>query len=442
MTTGSHWTPSPGEKVAGRYEIQGEFGAGGIAEVWEGYDTQQSRTVAVKHILFDSRNFRESPATIRSLFEREVETLKKIRDAGGHPNIIDLYDIVSYNNTKLVIVEPVAGRELDHQDVSVSSDEAREIAIELASAMGFLHKNEIIYRDLKPDNAMLRSDGSPILIDFNTAKQIENDRRAGQFCPSCGTGVELHEKVCPDCGETFEAGNETQIGAGTNSPYKPPETTEARAHVRQGPWSDVYSLGKILHFLIDDYSTGVPVASKSGPQDFGVDCPNYMDEIIRRSTRRNTDDRYSNAEVFKLVLENRDPDPPAKATLKRLETDNIWEIAPGDTVGRKGAAGPDATIALSKSDDYISAVQVQFRLNDDNNWVLHDQSLNGTYIQRGGGWQRILCAQGRQRLKQKGQDHTDRHGNVPPEQTELGREAVIALVNPQYDITFEFKKQI
>lgn len=442
MTTTAHWTPSPGERIGNRYEIRGELGKGGIAKVWEGYDLQESRTVAIKHILYSSNNYQQNSETVEDLFEREIESLEKIRSAGGHPNIIDLYDVISHRGTKLAVVEPVEGQELDDPTVDISPEKARRIAIELADAMAYLHKNEIIYRDLKPDNAMLRRDGSPILIDFNTAKQIEDDRRAVQSCPECDTEVNAWDSVCPTCGEQFDEGDDTRIGAGTNSPYKPPETTEARVHLQQGPWSDVYSLGKILHFLLDDHGAGVPATPDSGPQDFGIDCPGYVDEIIRRSTKENTDERYNNAQVFRIVLENRDPDPPAKATITRVETGDSWEIEPGDTIGRKGAAGPDATIALEKDDNYISAVQVQLEIDQDNNWVLHDRSLNGTYVQQGNGWQRVLCANGRQRLKQKGSDATDRHGNTPPEAVELGSTAVIALVDPQYNVTFEFERQL
>ena len=442
MTAQSYWTPSVGESVAGRYEIRGKFGEGGIAKVWEGYDTRQSRTVAIKHILYSSDNYRKNEELVESLFEREIEALQKVRDAGGHPNIIDLHDIVSHNGTKLVMVEPVDGVELDDSNVNPSPNEARRIAMELADAMAYLHKNEIIYRDLKPDNAMLRRDGSPILIDFNTAKQLEENRRAGQYCPSCGEEVNVWDSVCPNCSEQFGEGDDTVVAAGSSSPYKPPETEKAQAHMQQGPWSDVYSLGKILHFLLDNHGSDAPPPPDSGPQDFGVDCPDYLDEIIRHSTKANTDERYNNARVFRLVLENRDPDPPAKAEVRRLETGNSWELEPGDTIGRKGATGPDATVALQKDDSYISAVQVQFRLDGNNNWVLHDRSLNGTYVQEGSGWQRVLCQEGRKRLNQKGSDPRDRHGDVPPEQVELRREAVIALVNPQYDVTFEFEAKI
>lgn len=439
MTT--HWTPSVGETIAGRYEIRDEFGKGGIAQVWQAYDTQESRTVAIKHILFDSENYKRSSDTMESLFDREIESLKKIRDAGGHPNIIDLYDIVTQNGTTLVVVEPVEGEELE--DVSLTQNEARQVAIELADAMGFLHKNEIIYRDLKPDNAMLKSDGSPVLIDFNTAKEVEKDRQAGQYCPQCGEEVDTWERVCPDCGKQFGQGGDTKIEGGSNSPYKPPETAKSLEHMQQGPWSDVYSLGKILHFLlIDNDRSTVPPPPDRGPQDFGVDCPDYTDEVIRRGTKKNTDERYNNAQVFKLVLKNRDPEPPARAELRQLETDETYDIEPGDTVGRKGAAGPDATITLERDDSYVSAVQVQFSVDQNNNWILQDRSLNGTYVQRGGGWQRVLCEQGRKRLKKKGESPTDRHGDIPPEQVQLGREAVVALVNPQYDVTFEFKSKL
>jgi len=91
-------------------------------------------------------------------------------------------------------------------------------------------------------------------------------------------------------------------------------------------------------------------------------------------------------------------------------------------------------------ENYISSVQVEFTTDADGNWVLKDRSLNGTYVQRGSGWERILCEEGRQRLQRKGRNPTDRHGNIPPEEGQLGDQALIKLVDPSYDVTFEFER--
>jgi len=306
--------------------------------------------------------------------------------------------------------------------------------------MAFLHTNEIIYRDLKPDNAMLKTDGTPVLIDFNTAKEVDSNISASLVCPACETPVSASDYICPSCDEAFDKAKDTRIEG--NNRFKAPESTNQKAQFRQGPWSDVYSLGKTLHDLIIDGD--VPPVDNRGPQDFVDSCPDYMNEIIKRATKTDTGKRYNNAKVFKLVLENRDPDPPVTAKLIHVQENREYEIQPGDTIGRQDADGPEATVTVQdpEKNSYISAVQVEFDSDQTGNWALKDRSLNGTYVQRGNGWERILCENGRSRLQQKGLDPTDRHGNIPPEKGQLNDGALIKLVDPTYDVLFEFKKVI
>jgi len=438
MSSESHWIPAPGDVVGGRYEIRSALGEGGIVKVWEAVDGNDGKTVAVKHIRFDSENYRRVPHEVENLFQREVEALRTVRSAGGHPNIIDLYDVVSERGTQFAVVEPVEGEELESHSGAFTPNEARRIVIDVAEAMAFLHTNEIIYRDLKPDNAMLRDDGSAVLIDFNTAKKIDTDVTSDLDCPSCGVAVEVSDWQCPSCGETFDDSKDTLLGGGSR--FKPPETTSEKAQFRQGPWSDVYSLGKLLHELVVE--TRAPERHERGPHDFNDDCPAYIHEIITRATTEDTGKRYNNASVFKLVLENRNPEPPMSARLIHAETGDSYEIQPGDTIGRRGTAGGEATIAIDdpRDQNFISAVQVEFNVDDNGTWILKDRSLNGTYVHRGDGWERILCEGGRRRLQRKGRNPTDRHGNVPPEEGQLGDEALVKLVDPSYDVTFRFER--
>lgn len=438
MSEEQYWIPSPGEVVGGQYEIQSQFGEGGIVTVWEATDRTNGKTVAVKHIRFESDNYVRLPGEVENLFQREIEALRTVRSAGGHSNIIDLYDVISERETQFAVVEPIGGEELEDHRNALDPEEARRIVIDVADAMAFLHTNEIIYRDLKPDNAMLRGDGSAVLMDFNTAKEIDGDASAGLRCPACGVSVDVTDWQCENCGETFDESDETLLGGGGR--FKPPETTTEKAQFRQGPWSDVYSLGKLLHELLVD--TRAPKRDGRGPQDFNDDCPDYMHDIITRATAEDTGARYNNARVFKLVLENRDPEPPMSAELVHAETGASYEIQPGDTIGRQSSGGGEATITIDDPHDqnFISAVQVEFNTDENGDWVLKDRSLNGTYLHRGEGWERILCEGGRRRLRQKGRNPTDRHDNIPPEEGQLGDEALIKLVDPSYDVTFQFNR--
>ncbi|MFB6141271.1 MAG: serine/threonine protein kinase [Halosimplex sp.] len=406
-------TPTAGDLVVGRYELGEVIGEGGFAKVFEATDRRTGEAVALKYPNFEgSQNDRDVVATY---FEKEAETLEAIRAAGGHPSIMSLQAVTEDRGTSVLVVELVDGYELDDairrtgplEDVG----EVRQIGIDLCDAMSFLHENEIVYRDLKPDNVMITHRGgtvTPVLIDFNTA-----------------TGFSADDD--PDAVE------ETTIVG----PYKPREIAEAdQTDMRQGPWSDVYSVGKILLYLLKGT---VPRKDGVDPRDFGADCEPYLAEIVEKATRTDYGDRYRNATAMKRVLEARDPTPPPSASVRYTQAGETYTVFPGDTIGRRRADGPGSSIVVEDEGEYISTVQVQFDIDDEGEWFVRDRSLNGTYVRTGTGWQRVLSREGRERLEASGEDATDSDGEVPPEVYGLRDGDLVALVHPSYGVTFEFE---
>ena len=405
--------PATGDRVLGRYELRETIGEGGFAEVYRAVDTETGTDVAVKFPNYEgSRNDR---SVIDQYFRKEAETLAQIRDAGGHDSLMSLVDSGEHRGTSVLVVELVGGFELDDairqtgplEDI----EEVRQIGIDLCDAMSFLHENEIVYRDLKPDNVMVTDrDGSvtPVLIDFNTATGFDS---------------------------TADVTDATTIVG----PYKPREVAEAdQSEVRQGPWSDVYSVGKILLYLLKGT---VPRKDGVDPRDLGATCDSYLAETVETATQTDYERRYRNATAMKRVLEARDPSPPSAARLRHTQADTEYTVYPGDTIGRRYAEGPTPSIAIEDDEEFISTVQVQFDTDDDGEWFVRDRSLNGTYVRTRGGWQRVLSRDGRERLRERGEDPTDRDGEVPPTTYGLMDGDLVALVHPSYGVTFEFQSR-
>jgi len=126
------------------------------------------------------------------------------------------------------------------------------------------------------------------------------------------------------------------------------------------------------------------------------------------------------------------------AIIRHLQTEQDFEIEPGYTVGRVGADGLTATITIEDSEEHIAAIQMQFE-RDGDAWYLLDHSLNGTYVQQGDEWQRILCEAGQERLRERDADYTDLDGEAPPEVIRLHDGDLIAPVHPTYGVVFEFQ---
>ena len=96
--------------------------------------------------------------------------------------------------------------------------------------------------------------------------------------------------------------------------------------------------------------------------------------------------------------------------------------------------GVPRAMSIRDDEEYISAVQVEFDTDSSGNWYLKDKSTNGTYVNKGNGWQQVLSQRGRRRQEQQGRDVP---GNLPSE-LQLDRGDMIAFVHPSYGVTCEF----
>lgn len=401
-----------GEALAGRYRLREELGRGGFGVVWRARDGDAGHDVAVKYPNYDSD---AGDDLVDKYFEREMAVLSEIQDAGGHPNIVTYLGDGTDDGLPFFVMEYIDGQEagdLVKGDAVDDPDEIRSIGIGICDALSFMHDHDIIYRDLKPDNIMVEADGTPKIIDFTTAKGFVPEQGAPEFSSGKGNG---DDSTIP--GE-----------------FKPPELNRGGTQ-RQGPWSDVYSVGKLLGFLLVGW---VPDDDGVSPADFGVSAPAYLDEVVRTATQHDRADRYPNASVLRTALRNRDPSMPEQATLEWLGRDETWTISPGDSIGRDHPEGPQPSVVLSDRDHRaLSAVHCRLDTDDDGNWRVIDTSLNGTYISKHDEqrWRRLLSADGQRRQREAGNDVA----GEPEVSARLEDGDVIALVDPQYPERFYFR---
>ncbi len=147
----------------GPYEIVMPLGAGSFGEVYKARDTRLDRTVAIKILS-------SADAELKARFGHEAKAIAAL----AHPHICTLYDVGHQDGADYLVMEYIEGETLAHRIASgtISSDDARTIAIEIANALDQAHSAGIVHRDLKPANILVRFDGHAKVLDFGLAKRL------------------------------------------------------------------------------------------------------------------------------------------------------------------------------------------------------------------------------------------------------------------------------
>jgi protein kinase/serine/threonine-protein kinase len=399
MSNQNQWLPSQGDVIAGRYRLDDEIGSGGFAVAWLATDRNTGATVVVKPTNLRASN--QNPANkVKSGFQQEIDLLKELQSPSGHGRIMTLLDDTTHKGLTFSVIEYIDGETLEdkYDSRTADPDTARQVGMTLADILSFIHENEIVYRDLKPDNVMETGSGEIKLIDLNAA--------------------------------TGDEGN-TVFG---NHPMYPPEMTGSDISTDTvGPHTDVYTIGKFLFWLL---AGSVPRQDGKRPSEMGQNCPGWLDEIIATATAGPTQDRYNNAIILGRALQERDPEPPDTAEIERVQGTGTHQISPGDPLGRADA---NITPAVPSRDDgqCVSAVQVKFDADRTGQWYIEDESTNGTYVNKGDGqgWQLVLSDRGKRKLRQRGHDFDEN----APSQLEIDDGDLVALVDPKYGLSFRFR---
>ncbi|HUM72123.1 MAG TPA: serine/threonine-protein kinase, partial [Chloroflexota bacterium] len=151
------------EKI-NRYEIKRELGRGGMASVYEAYDPQFQRPVAVKLL---PREFLHDPE-FRARFTREARTIAALE----HPAIVPVYDFGEEDGQPFLVMRLMTGGSLTDRLANgpLPIDEAAEILKRIGSALDRAHSQGIIHRDLKPGNILFDHYGDAFLADFGIAR--------------------------------------------------------------------------------------------------------------------------------------------------------------------------------------------------------------------------------------------------------------------------------
>ena len=210
------------------YHIIKILGQGGFGITYLAHDTNLDQQVAIKEYLPTDLAVRENDVSVHPVSEghresyqwgldrfiSEARTLAKFK----HHNIVRVLSVFTENNTAYMVMEYEHGEPMDallKNRKTIEEEKLKSILMPIMDGLEEVHNAGFIHRDIKPPNIYIRTDGSPVLLDFGSARQ--------------SLGIQTKTLT-------------TMVSPG----YAPFEQYTSKSD-KQGPWTDIYGLGATLY---------------------------------------------------------------------------------------------------------------------------------------------------------------------------------------------------
>ena len=298
-----------------RYIIKKMIGQGGFGITYLAFDSLLDQEVCIKELFVSGHSTRREDLTLvttnipgssfKSLvasFVKEAKKLAKFR----HPNIVRVTDVFHANETAYMVMDYIKGETLSQRIKkrgALSGEKSRDFFYMLLDAVETIHQKNILHRDIKPGNILVTKENILVLIDFGSAREFVDGRAITHT---------------------------TMVSKG----YAPNEQYISRA--LRGPFTDIYSLGATLYFIL----TGeVPMEA---PARIGGELPSphalnpkvsiQLSKVVMKAMEVRPEGRFQSVESFREALQELeykgDTEIVNKEDVKQIETpsDNTEKI--------------------------------------------------------------------------------------------------------------------
>lgn len=263
-----------GKVLNGRYEIGERIGIGGMAEVYSAQDTVLGRMVAVKVML---PQFAEDDDFARR-FRQEAAAAANLQS----PYIVNVYDWGHDLGTYFIVMEYVRGSDLKSaikQRGAINQRKVAEIASQVCQALNVAHSQDIVHRDIKPQNIMIQPDGNVKVMDFGIA------RAKNSLNEKTGNVLGTAHYISPEQAQGFDLTNAT----------------------------DIYSLGVVMYEAVTgklpfDGPDAVSVALMQVkdqpmlPRDINPEVDEALQSIILKAMSKDVNARFATANDMRKAL--------------------------------------------------------------------------------------------------------------------------------------------
>lgn len=298
----------------GDFKLIRKLGRGGMGEVFLANQVSLDRKVALKTL---NRELAQKEDFVKR-FLREARSMAKLH----HPNVVQVYAVDSQKGYHFVAIEYVDGQSMQDwmkQLKRLSVGDALHVALVCAEALKHASDQQMIHRDIKPDNILVTKNGVVKVADFGLAKALDED-------------VSM-----------------TQSGTGMGTPlYMAPEQARNAKHVDQR--SDIYALGCMLYYFVSgklpfggENTLELITAKEKGgfkpARQINPEVPERIDLIIDKMLAKNPEHRYAD---YQQLIKDLQGGGQASASLSFIESDEkavLAQIPTQGTAATKVAGG-------------------------------------------------------------------------------------------------------